>query len=105
MSGVSERQLPLLRHAEGPGSRGPNPDVSVVVPPIGATSTNYTRQRGEWLDHPRLMRDGRLITELLAIRNAIGARGRAWVLGHFNRPAVAELTLNLYAEVAGPPKG
>ena len=39
------------------------------------------------------------------IRNAIGARGRAWVLGHFNRPAVAELTLNLYAEVAGPPKG
>jgi glycosyltransferase involved in cell wall biosynthesis len=39
------------------------------------------------------------------IRNAIGARGRAWVLGHFNRPAVAELTLNLYAEVAGRPKG
>lgn len=39
------------------------------------------------------------------IRNAIGARGRAWVLGHFNEPAVAELTLNLYAEVARPPKG
>jgi glycosyltransferase involved in cell wall biosynthesis len=39
------------------------------------------------------------------IRNAIGARGRAWVLGHFNGPAVAELTLNLYAEVAGRPKG
>jgi glycosyltransferase involved in cell wall biosynthesis len=35
------------------------------------------------------------------IRSAIGARGRAWVLGHFNRSTVTELTLNLYAEVAG----
>lgn len=37
------------------------------------------------------------------IRNAIGARGRAWMLGHFNGPTVAELTLNLYSEVARPP--
>ena len=31
---------------------------------------------------------------------AIGARGRAWVLEHFNATAVAELTLKLYADVA-----
>jgi hypothetical protein len=47
------RMRPLPRHAEGPGSRGPNPDVSVVVPPIGASSTNYTRPRGEWLGSPQ----------------------------------------------------
>jgi glycosyltransferase involved in cell wall biosynthesis len=33
-------------------------------------------------------------------QQAIGARGRAWVLDHFNAPAVSELTLKLYAEVA-----
>jgi glycosyltransferase involved in cell wall biosynthesis len=32
-------------------------------------------------------------------RNAIGARGRAWVVGHFNGPAAAESTLALYAEL------
>jgi glycosyltransferase involved in cell wall biosynthesis len=32
-------------------------------------------------------------------RNAIGARGRAWVAGHFNGPAAAESTLALYAEL------
>jgi glycosyltransferase involved in cell wall biosynthesis len=33
-------------------------------------------------------------------RRAIGARGREWVLGHFNAPFVTELTLALYADVA-----
>jgi len=33
-------------------------------------------------------------------RRAIGRRGREWVLGHFNGPAVAEQTLRLYEEVA-----
>ena len=33
-------------------------------------------------------------------RRAIGARGREWVLGHFNAPFVTELTLQLYADVA-----
>ena len=33
-------------------------------------------------------------------RRAIGARGRDWVLGHFNAPFVTELTLQLYADVA-----
>jgi glycosyltransferase involved in cell wall biosynthesis len=33
-------------------------------------------------------------------RQAVGDRGRAWVLGHFNGAATAELTLKLYADVA-----
>jgi len=33
-------------------------------------------------------------------RNAIGARGRDWVLGQFSEAAVAQQTLALYAEVA-----
>ena len=33
-------------------------------------------------------------------QKAIGARGREWVLEHFTTPAVSELTLKLYAEVA-----
>jgi glycosyltransferase involved in cell wall biosynthesis len=33
-------------------------------------------------------------------RRAIGARGRAWVLEHFNAAAVSEMTLKLYADVA-----
>ena len=38
------------------------------------------------------------------IRRAIGARGRDWVLGHFNAPTVAEQTLRLYGEIAGRDK-
>jgi glycosyltransferase involved in cell wall biosynthesis len=34
-------------------------------------------------------------------RRAMGARGRDWVLGHFNAPAVAEQTLQLYGEITG----
>jgi glycosyltransferase involved in cell wall biosynthesis len=33
-------------------------------------------------------------------QQAIGARGRAWVLEHFNAAAVSEMTLKLYADVA-----
>jgi glycosyltransferase involved in cell wall biosynthesis len=33
-------------------------------------------------------------------RHAIGARGRTWVLEHFNAAAVSEMTLKLYADVA-----
>jgi glycosyltransferase involved in cell wall biosynthesis len=35
-----------------------------------------------------------------ATRNAIGARGRDWVLGHFSQQAVAEQLLAIYAELA-----
>ena len=37
-------------------------------------------------------------------RRAMGARGRAWVVDHFNAPAVAAQTLALYDECAGPDK-
>jgi glycosyltransferase involved in cell wall biosynthesis len=34
-------------------------------------------------------------------RQAVGDRGRTWVLQHFNGAAAAELMLKLYADVAG----
>ena len=34
----------------------------------------------------------------------MGLRGRDWVLGHFNAPAVAAQTLRLYGEIAGRDK-
>jgi len=34
-------------------------------------------------------------------RLAMGARGRDWVVGHFDAPVVAQQTLRLYAEIAG----
>ena len=37
-------------------------------------------------------------------RRAMGARGRDWVLGHFDAPVVAEQTLRLYDEIAGREK-
>ena len=37
-------------------------------------------------------------------RRAMGARGRDFVLGHFNAPAVAEQTLRLYSEITGRQK-
>jgi len=33
-------------------------------------------------------------------RRGIGQRGREWVAGHFNAPAVTEMTLKLYADIA-----
>jgi glycosyltransferase involved in cell wall biosynthesis len=38
------------------------------------------------------------------VRRAMGARGRDWVLSHFNAPAVAEQTLRLYDEITGHDK-
>jgi glycosyltransferase involved in cell wall biosynthesis len=35
------------------------------------------------------------------VRATIGARGRDWVLGHFNADGIAEHTLALYEEIAG----
>jgi glycosyltransferase involved in cell wall biosynthesis len=34
-------------------------------------------------------------------RNAMGLRGRDWVLDHFNAAGVAEQTLQLYGAIAG----
>jgi glycosyltransferase involved in cell wall biosynthesis len=36
-------------------------------------------------------------------RNAMGRRGREWVLGHFDSDGVAAQTLRLYSEIAGRP--
>jgi len=36
------------------------------------------------------------------VRRAIGQRGQDWVRGHFNADLVAEQTLRLYADAAGP---
>lgn len=41
----------------------------------------------------------RLFAMSEAERNAIGARGRAWVQGHFSASACSEMTLRLYAEI------
>jgi len=37
-------------------------------------------------------------------RRAMGARGRDWVLGHFDTPVVAQQTLRLYNEITGREK-
>jgi glycosyltransferase involved in cell wall biosynthesis len=42
----------------------------------------------------------RLFSLSEAARGAMGARGRAWVVAHFNAPAATEPTLRLYSEVA-----
>src|SRR6185312_5301849 len=54
--------------------------------------------------------DSRLAATLLRLfsipapmRAAMGARGRDWVLGHFNADVVAEQTLRLYGEATGRP--
>jgi glycosyltransferase involved in cell wall biosynthesis len=54
--------------------------------------------------------DSRLAATLLHLfsipapmRAAMGARGRDWVLGHFNGNVVAEQTLRLYGETTGRP--
>ena len=54
--------------------------------------------------------DSRLAATLLRLfsipqpmRAAMGARGRDWVLGHFNEELIAEQTLRLYAEATGRP--
>jgi hypothetical protein len=41
----------------------------------------------------------RLFSMPPAVRAAIGARGRAWVLTNFNEAAAAEPTLRLYEQV------
>ena len=35
-------------------------------------------------------------------RNAMGRRGRDWVMAHFDAAGVAQQTLRLYGEIVGP---
>ena len=78
---------------------GAGPDV-VLAPPAVADErmTGLRFSAGD---------DAALATALIRLfsmpdstQRAIGARGRAWVLGHFNAATSAELTLKLYADVA-----
>jgi glycosyltransferase involved in cell wall biosynthesis len=43
----------------------------------------------------------RLFSLADSARDAIGKRGRDWVLGHFNAPEIAEQMLRLYGQIAG----
>jgi glycosyltransferase involved in cell wall biosynthesis len=45
----------------------------------------------------------RLLSIPAPMRSAMGARGRDWVLGHFNAEIVAEQTLRIYEEACGRP--
>jgi glycosyltransferase involved in cell wall biosynthesis len=43
----------------------------------------------------------RLFSMTDSARRAIGLRGRSWMIGHFSQEAASELTLKLYADLAG----
>jgi glycosyltransferase involved in cell wall biosynthesis len=45
----------------------------------------------------------RLLSIPAPMRSAMGARGRDWVLGHFNAEIVADQTLRIYEEATGRP--
>ncbi|HEX5212139.1 MAG TPA: glycosyltransferase [Pseudolabrys sp.] len=79
---------------------GAGPDV--VLTPPAVPEGRITGMRFHTGD------DGALTAALLRlfslpepVRRGIGARGRDWVLGHFDQPVVARETLQLYDEVAG----
>jgi glycosyltransferase involved in cell wall biosynthesis len=81
---------------------GAGPDVVLTAPAVPESRITGLRfQSGD---------DAALTAALLRVfsmpeptRATIGARGRDWVLGHFNAAVVAEQTLRLYREIAGRP--
>lgn len=76
------------------------PDV-VLTPPAVADD-RMTGLRFATGDHAALAAAlVRLFSMPESSREAIGARGRAWVLRHFGAESTAESTLRLYAEVTG----
>jgi glycosyltransferase involved in cell wall biosynthesis len=75
--------------------------AEVVLAPPAVTSDRITGMRFATGDDAALAAILiRLFSMPDAERKAIGARGRAWVLGHFGAEAAAEMTLKLYADVA-----
>jgi glycosyltransferase involved in cell wall biosynthesis len=46
---------------------------------------------------------GRLLGMNAAMRHAIGARGRDWIVSHYDAQTVADRTLRLYVDLAGDP--
>jgi len=82
---------------------GAGPDV-VLAPPAVA-SDRITGLRFATGDDAALAATLlRLFSMPEAERRAMGARGRTWVVSHFNAEACAALTLNVYAEVAARQK-
>jgi glycosyltransferase involved in cell wall biosynthesis len=82
---------------------GAGPEVVLAAPAV--TSDRITGMRFASGDDSALATVLiRLISMPDAERKAIGARGRAWVLGHFSAQATAALTLKLYAEVVAGQK-
>ncbi|MGA2568592.1 MAG: glycosyltransferase [Pseudolabrys sp.] len=82
---------------------GAGPDV--VLTPPAVPESRITGQRFHAGD------DAALAATLLRLfslpepaRRAMGARGRDWVLGHFDAPVVAQQTLRLYDEITGREK-
>ena len=82
---------------------GAGPDI-VLTPPAVSESriTGLRYHAGD---------DAALTAALLRLfslpepaRRAMGARGRDWVLGHFDTPVVAQQTLRLYDEITGREK-
>jgi glycosyltransferase involved in cell wall biosynthesis len=79
---------------------GAGPDV--VLTPPGVPEGRITGLRFHAGDDAALAAALlRLFSLPEPIRRGIGARGRDWVLGHFDQPVVARDTLRLYEEIAG----
>ncbi|MGH6682791.1 MAG: glycosyltransferase [Pseudolabrys sp.] len=82
---------------------GAGPDIVLTPPAVPENRITGLRfQSGD---------DAALATAFLRLfslaepaRRAMGDRGRDWVLGHFNAPAVAAQTLRLYDEITGRDK-
>jgi glycosyltransferase involved in cell wall biosynthesis len=81
-----------------------SPDVVLTAPAVPESRiAGFRFQAGD---------DAALAAALLRLfsmpepnRATIGRRGRDWVLGHFNPAIVAERTLRLYGDIAGPLTG
>ena len=78
---------------------GAGPEI--VLAPPAVTSDRITGMRFATGDAAALAAALiRLFSMPEADRQAIGARGRAWIVDHFNAGATAALTLKVYADVA-----
>jgi glycosyltransferase involved in cell wall biosynthesis len=82
---------------------GAGPDIVLTppaVPESRITGLRYNAGDGAALTATLL----RLFSLPELARSAMGARGRDWVLGHFDTPVVAQQTLRLYDEITGREK-
>ena len=74
----------------------------VVLTPPGVPESRITGLRFHTGDDAALAASLlRLFSMPEPMRATIGARGRDWVLGHFNAELIAEQTLGLYGEITG----